>query len=105
MDTLSAFWDFFAEKEAETIWNYKHKFDELDLNKGKDGNELDELNAHRFLEAFKQEMTVREMRDLLRKKNALREKGMIGPCCKHLHSSVLAGASKYVPLCHFLAAK
>ena len=47
---FSAFWDFFAEKEAETIWNYKHKFDELDLAKGKEGHELDELNAHRFLE-------------------------------------------------------
>ena len=32
------------------VWNWKHKFDELDLQKGASGCELDELNAHRYYE-------------------------------------------------------
>jgi hypothetical protein len=34
--------------------------------KGKDGNELDELQAHRFLESFGETLSVAEMRNALR---------------------------------------
>jgi len=59
--------------------------DEFDLQKHADGSALDELNAHRFLEAFNEPMTVREMRDALRSTGA-------------------TGADKFttVPLTHFL---
>ena len=57
---------------SHQIWNYTRKHEELDLVKGKQGNELDELNAHRFLEAFDETMTVREMRNQLRAKGALK---------------------------------
>lgn len=85
---LNAFWDK-LEKDSEKIWDYTHKFESFDLEKGKNGHELDELNAHRFLEAFHETMTVKEMRDKLRAKQALKEKGV----------------SKYISLVHFLATK
>ena len=49
------------------------RYSELDLEKKKCGNALDELNAHRFLEAFNETMTVREMRTRLRASGALSE--------------------------------
>jgi DNA repair exonuclease SbcCD ATPase subunit len=63
---LNAFWNDFAEQEAANIWLWKHKFDELDIAKKDQGHELDELNAHRFLEQINSTMTVRSMRDMLR---------------------------------------
>jgi hypothetical protein len=38
------------KNDAETVWKYAHKMIELDQPKGKEGNDLDEFNAHRFLE-------------------------------------------------------
>jgi DNA repair exonuclease SbcCD ATPase subunit len=43
----------------------------LDLQKGAEGNELDELQMHRFLESFKETMTVTEMREALRATGAI----------------------------------
>jgi len=83
---LNAFWAQLTSDQREKVWAYKYKFDDLDLEKKKEGSELDELNAHRFLEAFKDPLTVREMREKLRAKGALKEKGV----------------SKFVPLTHFL---
>lgn len=68
---LNAFWDKFGEKEAETFWKWIQKINTLDLQKGAEGNELDELNAHRFLEHFKETMTVTEMRENLRSTGAI----------------------------------
>jgi len=68
---LNAYWHTFAKAESETVWKFAHKFIELDLQNHGDGNALDELNAHRFLEAFKNPLTVREMRDLLRSSGAV----------------------------------
>jgi len=62
---LNGFWNVGAEKEAENIWNYAHKMAELDKDKGKEGNQLDEFQAHRFLESFKDPLTVLEMREKL----------------------------------------
>jgi len=83
---LNAFWDKLQEKEAENLWKFHHKFADLDQAKGKSGNELDELNAHRFLEAFDNTHTVKDLRDKLRSKGALKE-----------------GIAKYVPITHYLA--
>jgi len=82
---LNAFWHEFAEKEAASIWDWKHKFDELDIAKKAAGHELDELNAHRFLEQINSTMTVRSMRDMLR-----------GAGIDKVH---------YVPLAHYLIAR
>jgi len=82
---LNAYWKDFGQKEAERIWTYKHKCDELDLQNRAAGTALDELNAHRFLEAFKEPLTVREMRETLR------------------NSGVIEKFSN-VPLIHFLIA-
>jgi len=68
---LNAFWEEFAQNEAEKLWKYKHMCDELDVQKGASGFELDELSAHRFLEHFKEPLTVREMRNTLRSTGAI----------------------------------
>lgn len=46
---LNAFWKEYSE-EAENIWSYAQKIIALDTQKGKQGSDLDEFNAHRFLE-------------------------------------------------------
>lgn len=63
---LNAFWNSFAEKEAENIWTYVHHCNDLDLQDHEAGHQLDEMMAHRFLELIKSTLTVREMRDGLR---------------------------------------
>ena len=45
---LNAFWPHGAEKEAEDIWKTTQKFIEQDKKK-KQGNELNEVEAHREL--------------------------------------------------------
>jgi len=82
---LNAFWNDFADKEADKIWDYKHKHDKLDLQKGASGNELDELNAHRFLEQIDTTMTVQELRNYIR--------------------SIGVDRVKYIPLVHYLLAR
>jgi len=69
---LNAFWHLY-EKDAENLWKYTVKLATLDLQKGAEGCELDELQMHRFLEHFKETMTVREMRDSLRSTGAISE--------------------------------
>eukprot|EP01100_Stratorugosa_tubuloviscum_P015539 TRINITY_DN8_c1_g1_i5.p1 TRINITY_DN8_c1_g1~~TRINITY_DN8_c1_g1_i5.p1 ORF type:complete len:350 (+),score=256.86 TRINITY_DN8_c1_g1_i5:77-1126(+) len=68
---LNGFWNEYGQRDAENFWKYALKLKELDLQKGLDGNELDELNMHRFLEFFKETMTVSEMRDNLRSTGAI----------------------------------
>jgi len=63
---LNAFWNSFAEKEAENIWTYVHHCNDLDLQDHENGNHLDEMMAHRFLELIHSTLTVREMREGLR---------------------------------------
>jgi len=62
---LNGYWNQVG-KDAETIWKYEHKCEELDLQARADGSSLDEMNGHRFLEFFKVTQTVKEMRDTLR---------------------------------------
>jgi len=81
---LNSFWDGVGQKESEKVWEYVGKIAKLDLQKGAGGNEVDELQMHRFLEFFQETMTVREMRD------SLRSKGAIGDLVK------------MVPLVHYL---
>jgi len=81
---LNSFWDEVGQKESEKVWEYVGKIAKLDLQKGAGGNEVDELQMHRFLEFFQETMTVREMRD------SLRSKGAIGDLVK------------MVPLVHYL---
>jgi len=83
---LNAFWETFAEKEAENIWKYTHKFHDLDLNNKAEGSGVDELQAHRFLEFFNDTHTVQELR------TKLRETGAIAP----------SDRPKLVPISHFL---
>lgn len=63
---LNGFWVHGAEAEAENIWKYTNKFIDLDEKKRKEGFELDEFQAHRFLEAFGETMTVVAMRQALK---------------------------------------
>jgi len=58
---LNAYWNEHA-KEAENIWTWAIKFAELDLDKKEGGCDLDEFNAHRFLESLNETKTVRQMR-------------------------------------------
>jgi len=62
---LNAYWDE-LQGEAEKVWIYHLRFVELDEKKKAEGCELDEFNAHRFLENFKETMTVIEMRGMLK---------------------------------------
>jgi len=64
---LNGFWTAGAEQEAENIWKCANKFIELDVRKKKEGNELDEFEAHKFLESLGETLTVVALRDKLRK--------------------------------------
>lgn len=68
---MNAFWDNLGEVQAERFYLYVQKCGQLDLQKGATGNELDELNAHRFLEQLQETMTVTEMRDNLKSTGAI----------------------------------
>ena len=76
---LNAIWEVDVAKEgkkggelAESIWNYVEKAQIIDNAKAT-GNALDEMEAHRFLEAFDEAHTVLQMRSSLRKTGALAE--------------------------------
>jgi len=62
---LNAYWDE-VNADREAIWDYTHQFIVLDHEKGKEGCDLDEFNAHRFLEKLGETKTVKQMRDELR---------------------------------------
>eukprot|EP01114_Cavostelium_apophysatum_P000549 TRINITY_DN1049_c0_g1_i1.p1 TRINITY_DN1049_c0_g1~~TRINITY_DN1049_c0_g1_i1.p1 ORF type:complete len:294 (+),score=124.18 TRINITY_DN1049_c0_g1_i1:218-1099(+) len=55
------------DKEAEFVWKSAQKFIELDVNKKKEGTELDEFMAHKFLESLGETLTVMQLREKLRK--------------------------------------
>jgi hypothetical protein len=67
---LNAFWEDFAAAEAENLWNFVDQMVRIDGRKDA-GNDLDELEAHRFLEKADSAHTVLEMRALLRKTGAI----------------------------------
>jgi myosin heavy subunit len=83
---MNAFWDSFASQEAERIWNYVKKCNELDLEKHEEGNGLDEVREHKFLESFGETLTVVALREKLRQTGAITEKDR----------------PKVVPLVHYL---
>jgi chromosome segregation ATPase len=85
---LNAFWADFAKDDAEKFWVFVAKAVELDTDKKADGSDLDEFQAHRFLEHFHESMTVAAMRDRLRNTGA-----------------ISAGQFKRVPLTHILVFK
>jgi len=62
---LNAFWKE-SQDELENIWKYAQKFIELDLQKKKEGCDLDEFNAHRFLEQVGETKRVVELRETLK---------------------------------------
>ena len=86
---LNCFWEDFAEKEAERIWQYVLTNSELDLEFHETGSGLDEMKAHVFLEKFDETLTVRAMRDKLRATGAIGE----------------SERPKTVPLTHYLLYK
>jgi len=70
---INAFWDRSSTKhkpfgenqeECERIFTWSHEFAKLD--KGKRGNELDEFEAHQFLEKCVGALTVHDMRSALK---------------------------------------
>jgi len=63
---LNGFWAEGIEQESESIWNCTQKFIELDARKKKEGNELDEFEAHKFLETLGETLTVIKLREKLR---------------------------------------
>jgi hypothetical protein len=67
---LNAFWLEGAEKEAETLWDFVERCGKID-NAKLDGNGLDEMEAHRFLEQIHDTHTVLEMRSKLRSTGAI----------------------------------
>jgi hypothetical protein len=71
---LNAYWKEFGQAEGERIWEYVQKYVEIDVDNRENGCSVDELCAHRFLEAFDETMTVRAMRSELRKNGAIGDK-------------------------------
>jgi hypothetical protein len=63
---LNAFWVDGAESQAEEVWGTAHKFVELDPKK-KNGMELNEVQAHHFLQQGGKTMTALELRNELRR--------------------------------------
>eukprot|EP01104_Vermistella_antarctica_P019547 TRINITY_DN7708_c0_g1_i1.p1 TRINITY_DN7708_c0_g1~~TRINITY_DN7708_c0_g1_i1.p1 ORF type:complete len:347 (+),score=102.90 TRINITY_DN7708_c0_g1_i1:50-1042(+) len=80
---LNAYWGD-LESDAEKLWDFRNKFSELDLDQKDQGCSLDEMQAHRFLEAFDMTLTVRKMRE------GLRDTGAIGDRVKK------------IALCHYM---
>jgi len=70
---LNGFWHEY-DQQAELMWNWVEKLAKFDLQNGVNGNGLDEVNAHRFLESFNETMTVQEMRTKMRGTGALEAK-------------------------------
>jgi len=58
---MNAYWNEYSD-EAENIWTWTHQFAALDVDKGKEGCDLDEFNAHRFLEKLGETKTIRDLR-------------------------------------------
>jgi len=86
---LNAFWNDLGEKQAERLWEYVQKCSQIDLENKEEGSGLDEMMAHRFLEEFNETLTVRELRDKLRRAGAIGE----------------TERPKTVPLTHYLTFK
>lgn len=66
---LNAFWKKIYgsnEEGRKRVWAYAHTMIELDCQKGKNGSDLNEFDAHRFLEKHETTMTVKEMREMLK---------------------------------------
>jgi len=63
---LNAFWEEGLKGEAEAVWKFTQKFIELDAKKKKEGHDLDEFEAHKFLESLGETMTVVALRERLR---------------------------------------
>eukprot|EP00011_Vannellida_sp_DIVA3-517-6-12_P009319 CAMPEP_0114631298 /NCGR_PEP_ID=MMETSP0168-20121206/14337_1 /TAXON_ID=95228 ORGANISM="Vannella sp., Strain DIVA3 517/6/12" /NCGR_SAMPLE_ID=MMETSP0168 /ASSEMBLY_ACC=CAM_ASM_000044 /LENGTH=378 /DNA_ID=CAMNT_0001842853 /DNA_START=24 /DNA_END=1160 /DNA_ORIENTATION=+ len=70
---LNAFWDD-HESDGERLWQYAEKCAEVDIDQHEEGNGLDEMQAHVFLEKFDEALTVRQMRTKLRETGAIAEK-------------------------------
>ncbi len=64
---LNAFWTEGADAEAESVWQAAHGFAEVDHAKGKNGNELNEVAAHHYLQSIGRTLTAIELRKELRK--------------------------------------
>ena len=68
---MNAFWshksmDFCNDGEArEEVWRFCALFVSLDKAKGEAGTELDEFQAHQFLERAIKPMTIKELRERL----------------------------------------
>ena len=45
---LNAFWKSGGQQAAEEVWAFAQKFIELDSEKRKNGNELDEFWSHKY---------------------------------------------------------
>lgn len=63
---LNATWETIGGQEKDNVWEYVQDMSELDEKSGKEGCELEEMIAHRFLERRGETLTVREMREVLR---------------------------------------
>jgi len=72
---LNAFW-METGKDAEQIWRWCHKFQELDKAGASDGNSLDEFWGHKFLETAGEPLTVLKMREVLREIDINNDKRM-----------------------------
>jgi len=59
---LNAYWQEW-QTNCEQVWTWWNQFLELDLDNGKEGKDLDEFNAHRFLERMGETLTIKDLRD------------------------------------------
>jgi hypothetical protein len=57
LSPVGRFWGT-AKDDAEKFWKFVAKCIELDTDKKAAGSDLDEFQAHRFLEHFQESMTV-----------------------------------------------
>jgi len=68
---LNAFWESVGKTDNERIWGYVKKLTQLDLEKHEEGNGLDEVRTHKFLESFGETLTVVSLREKLRQTGAI----------------------------------
>jgi len=92
---LNGFWGSSGEKEAENIWKFATRFIALDEKQKKNGCELEEFLAHKFLESLGETLTIVELRAKLRKidLDANGKMALLEYLCFRYHKSVADAAN------------
>jgi len=96
---LNAYWTE-TSSSAETVWEWTHMFIEIDSEHKEEGINLDEFQAHRFVEKLGRTMTVVEFREHMKKLDLNFDKkvSIIEYLCFHFGTSPTQFVERNPPL-------